>query len=102
MKRADMPCGLSVSRFGEEEQVKKPKQVYISVCVGSEGDTECFLLTKRQFNGMSNASDPLQWIIDGGERRDKGLKKFDSVKELFAHIRANSLEIADEVNGMLY
>ncbi|UGY23801.1 hypothetical protein HU675_0038620 [Bradyrhizobium septentrionale] len=83
-------------------KMAKTKQVYISVCVGSEGDTECFLLTKRQFNGMSNASDPLQWIIDGGEKRDKGLKKFDSVKDLFAHIRANNLEVVEEINGLLY
>lgn len=82
--------------------MKKQKQVYISVCVGSDGDTECFLLTKRQFNGMSNAADPLQWIIDGGEKRERSLTRFDSVKDLFAHIRANNLEIAEEINGFIY
>jgi hypothetical protein len=80
----------------------KRKQVYVSVCVGSEGDTECFLLTKRQFNGMSSAADPLQWVIDGDEKRDKSLKKFDTVKDLFLHIAANNMEIADEINGLLY
>lgn len=82
--------------------MKKPKPVYVSVCIGSDGDTECFLLTKRQFNGMSTAADPLQWIIDGGEKRNKSLQRFDTVRDLFAHVQANNLEIADEINGMLY
>lgn len=80
----------------------KSKGVYVCICTGSDGDLQIWLPTKRQFNAMGNAPDPLQWIIDGGDKRDKSMPQFESLKSLYQHMHDNNLVIEDEIAGFLY